>query len=144
MSDMQKLTLADRYFGFIKHRRDQNFAPWTRWIEVEPSAKLPGVVYSTSPLEFPRTLECECLLTWNNYILDSINTMGKLGCLPVALSRLKHCIHNFFSWFYFSFPTSSTISCNYMKSNSQHKKSQTWDLFYKCVFVNVQNTGITT
>lgn len=42
--------------------------------------------------------------------LHSVNTVGGLGCVQVDFSSLKPSIHNFF---YFSFPTSSTISCSH-------------------------------
>ena len=92
--------------------------------------------YSALPLDFSRTLECECLLKWKNYLPDSVNTVSELVCLLVDLLSLKTCIHNFFSWFYFSFPPSSIISYAYMKSNSHHKNWQTWDFFFNsCVFI---------
>lgn len=53
--------------------------------------------YSALPLDFSRTLECECLLKWKNYLPDSVNTVSKLVCLLVDLLSLKTCIHNFFS-----------------------------------------------
>ena len=92
------------------------------------------VAYSASALDSSRTLECECLLKWKNYIPDSINTVSELVCLLVDLLSLKTCIHKFFSWFYFSFPPSSIISYAYMKSNSQHKDWQTWDFFLTDVY----------
>ena len=95
--------------------------------------------YSALPLDFSRTLECECLLKWKNYLPDSVNTVSELVCLLVDLLSLKTCIHNFFSWFYFSFPPSSIISYAYMKSNSHHKNWQTWDFFLIVVYLLLAN-----
>lgn len=97
------------------------------------------VAYSASPLT--------PLGPWsvNIYKVEELHSRFYKHCEWVGMSSSrpfepKTCIHNFFSWFYFSFPPSSIISYAYMKSNSQHKDWQTWDFFLTDVYLLLFST----